>query len=103
MSEITKGAIDHMSHRVVEWEKRDAYYAACGYVDITPELLMELLKGLAQGGFARSFVVTGDGIPAGATFFGFRAIGDHSVRVYFEGAEPRSYLPTLRAVRNEPE
>lgn len=73
--------------------------ATNGYVDISPELLVHVLKGLTGGSRPRRFTVTTDAIPEFATVSRFDVTPDGQfVRVWLEGTEARQYSPQLTTV-----
>ena len=70
-----------------------------GYIDITAELMTEVLKG--WDGKSRAFRVIEDAIPVDAEFAGMKPDMEHDrIRIFFlsDSVEPRQYLPKLTAV-----
>lgn len=71
------------------------------YVDISAELLTEILKGL-EGGSPRKFIVTNDPIPPDAKFKQATATAGGNVRVWFESEHVKNgqrIVPSLTVER----
>jgi hypothetical protein len=76
-----------------------------GFIDITPELLVDLCKAMsATHRCRRTYSVVADPIPDGATVASIEiSPGPNTVRIYLHDTEPRQYSPMLVAHDHEQE
>jgi hypothetical protein len=72
-----------------------------GYVDLSDDLLLQILTGLEFGHAPRMFRVIEDAIPHGSRVVRAEYVNERrTVRIHFQhpGAEARQYTPTLQTV-----